>query len=235
LPVLNQFKGFSISDSGLAPALDDGTNLVGNATLPNKSVLTLDIGTIVLDVYSGDLLIGNATLEDVTIYPGDNTFPLTGVLDLNMIIQNLGKVLTSQASALKTGNLALDTITRTVTWNGTLVPYYTDVMKQLTLTANVAIADLLKNTIHNFLNSDSSISSLIDSLGSNSSSSGLLSNLTDSQSASDTASAALAESSSLSSKLKRNVAVRDVFKNEHPLKRDAIIDSLAGIYMKHQK
>ncbi|KAJ5749341.1 uncharacterized protein N7511_011037 [Penicillium nucicola] len=235
-PVLNQFKGFSISDSGLIPAREDGTNLVGNATLPNKSVLTLDIGTIVLDVHSGDLLIGNATLKDVTIYPGDNTFPLTGVLDLGLIIKNLGKVLASQASALKSGNLALDTISRTVTWNGTLVPYYTDVMKQLTLTANVAIADLLKNTIHNFLNSDSSMSSLIDSLGiGNGSSSGLLSNLTDSESASDTASAALAESSSLSSKLKRNVAVREAFKNEHPIQRDAIIDSLAGIYVKHQK
>jgi hypothetical protein len=105
-------------------------------------------------------------------------------------------------------------------------------MKQLTLTANVAIADLLKNTIHNFLNGNASISSLIGSLGSGS---GLLSNLTDSKSASDTASAALAESSSLSSKLKRNDAVRDVFKNEHPIKRDAIIDSLAGLYMKHQK
>ncbi|KAJ6018619.1 hypothetical protein N7499_010189 [Penicillium canescens] len=234
-PVLDQFKGFSISDSGLIPARDDGTNLVGNATLPNKSVLTLDIGTIVLDIHSGDLLIGNATLKDVTLYPGDNTFPLTGVLDLGLIIQNLGKVLASQASALKSGNLALDTITRTVTWNGTLVPYYTDVMKQLTLTANVALADLLKNTIHNFLNGNSNITSLIGSLGSDSGGSGLLSNLTDSKSASDTASAALAESSSLSSKLKRNDAVRDVFKNEHPIKRDAIIDSLAGLYMKHQK
>lgn len=108
-------------------------------------------------------------------------------------------------------------------------------MKQLTLTANVAIADLLKNTIHNFLNGNASISSLIGSLGSGSGGSGLLSNMTDSKSASDTASAALAESSSLSSMLKRNDAVRDVFKNEHPIKRDAIIDSLAGLYMKHQK
>jgi hypothetical protein len=157
------------------------------------------------------------------------------VLDLGLIIQNLGKVLASQASALKSGNLALDTVTRSVTWNGTLVPYYTDVMKQLTLTANVALADLLKNTIHNFLNGNSNITSLIGSLGSGSGGSGLLSNLTDSQSASDTASAALAESSSLSSKLKRNDAVRDIFKNEHPIKRDAIIDSLAGLYMKHQK
>ncbi|KAJ5861872.1 uncharacterized protein N7529_009182 [Penicillium soppii] len=229
-PVLNQFKGFSISNSGLTPKLDDGSNLIGNATLPNPSVLTLDLGTIILDVKSGDLVIGNATLKDVTLYPGSNTFPLTGVLDLNTILHNLGKVLASQASALKNGTLALDTVTRSITWNGTLVPYYTEIMSGLTLTANVAIADLLKNTIHNFLSSNSS---LTDALGD---ASGLLGslNLTDSAGASNTASAALAESSKLAAmkaKLKSNVAVRDIFK-DHPIKRDMILDSLAGMYMK---
>jgi hypothetical protein len=148
-----------------------------------------------------------------------------------VILHNLGKVLASQASALKTGNLALDTITRSITWNGTLVPYYTEVMSGLTLTANVAIADLLKNTIHNFLSGNSSITDALDSIGG---AGGLLGNLTDSAGASDTASAALAESSKLAAmkaKLKSNVEVRDIFK-DHPAKRDVIVDSLAGMYMK---
>lgn len=172
------------------------------------------------------------TLHDVTLYPGNNTYPLTGVLDLSTILHNLGKVLASQASALKTGNLALDTITRSITWNGTLVPYYTEVMSDLTLTANVAIADLLKNTIHNFLNSNSSIADALDGLGGPG---GLLGNLTNSTGASDTASAALAESSKLAdlkAKMKSNVHVRDVFKDHPAAKRDAIVDSLAGMYMK---
>jgi hypothetical protein len=230
--VLNQFKGFAISDTGITAKRDDGTNLIGNATLPNPSVLTLDLGTIILDVKSGDLTIGNATLEDVTLYPGNNTYPLTGVLDLSTIIHNLGKVLASQASNLKSGNLALDTITRSITWNGTLVPYYTEVMSGLTLTANVAIADLLKNSIHNLLSGNSSITDALSSVGG---ASGLLGNLTDNAGASDTASAALAESSKLDdlkSKLKSNVAVRDIFKDHPVQKRDGIVDSLAGMYMK---
>jgi hypothetical protein len=41
---LNQFKGFSIDAARLElPAESDGTNLLANATLPNQSVLTLEI------------------------------------------------------------------------------------------------------------------------------------------------------------------------------------------------
>ncbi|OOQ84520.1 hypothetical protein PEBR_29860 [Penicillium brasilianum] len=225
-PTLDSFGGFSISDSTLLlPARSDGVNLIGNATLPNPSVLTIEIGTIILDIYSGSLLIGNATLEGLTLKPGNNTNPIEGVLDLKKIIKNLGEVLKSQASALKTGNLALDTITRSVVWNGTEVPYYTKVMHELTLTANVGLASTLKNTLHNLLHPDGSSSSsnftsLISSL-----------NLT---SAVDSAKANLnsSDSSSVASALKRNVHLLDAFKDEHPVKRDAIIDSLAHIYTK---
>lgn len=41
---LNQFKGFSIDAAQLKlPAEADGTNLYANATLPNQSVLSLEI------------------------------------------------------------------------------------------------------------------------------------------------------------------------------------------------
>lgn len=44
LSALNQFKGFSIDSARLqVPAEADGTNLLANATLPNQSVLTLEI------------------------------------------------------------------------------------------------------------------------------------------------------------------------------------------------
>lgn len=43
-PALNNFTGFEITDSQLLlPPREDGINLVANATLPNPSVLTLEI------------------------------------------------------------------------------------------------------------------------------------------------------------------------------------------------
>lgn len=75
---INKFKGFSINDATLAlPPKADGTNLLANTTVPNPTVLHLDIGTMNLDIEIGDLVVGNASLQDVTVVPGDNTFPMT--------------------------------------------------------------------------------------------------------------------------------------------------------------
>lgn len=172
-------------------------------------MLTLEIGTIVLDIYSGDLVIGNATLNDVMLVPGENTFPLKGVLDLTTVLGNLSEVLKSQAAALKNGSLSLKTITRSVVWNGTEVPYYTKTMHELPLTAVVGIADILKNTIKNLShNGGLNLTAIGQELKGGSG--GLLGSL----------------NMTALTHLKRNVGVRDTFESEH-LKRDVVIDTLA--------
>lgn len=223
---LDSFKGFSISDTTiLLPPRPDGTNLIGNVSLPNPSVLTIQIGDIVLDIKSGDLVIGNATVTDLTLHPGDNVVPMTGMLDLATILSNLPEVLKSQASLFKTGNLTLDTITRSVVWNGHEVPYYTQVMSELTLVAEVPLADTLKNTFAHL-----NITQL-ENYGTSSNGGGLLntieSGLNNSNSSSSNSTA-----SSLSSALKQNLHVRDAFQNTHPIQRDAMLDGLAGLYQR---
>jgi hypothetical protein len=198
--------------------------LIGNATLPNPSVLTIEIGTITLDIKSGDLVIGNATLEDLTIKPGDNKHPLKATLDFDTIFENLGTVLKSQAGLLKTGNLTLDTITRSVVWENETVPYYTEVMSKLTLPAQVPIMDTLKNTLHSL-----NLTELAEYAKSNSTGGGLLSTLESDLKSADTDSSS---GSGLSSLLKRNVHIREALKNIHPVKRDAALDSLANLYMR---
>ncbi|GES61230.1 hypothetical protein ATEIFO6365_0006068900 [Aspergillus terreus] len=152
---LNKFSGFSIEDSTvILPPREDGTNLIANATLPNPSVMTLEIGTTVLDLKSGDLVIGNATIDNLVLRPGNHSAPVHGILDLHKIIENLGEVLRSQSNSLSQGYLSLDTVGKSVVYDGVEVPYYTDVMSQLTMTAKVPIADLLKNTLHELLGSN---------------------------------------------------------------------------------
>lgn len=224
---LDSFNGFSISDSTLLlPPRPDGTNLIGNASLPNPSVLTIEIGDIVLDIKSGDLVIGNATLKDFTLKPGDNVHPLTGVLDLTTILSNLGTVLKSQADLFKTGNLTLDTVTRSVVWDGEQVPYYTKVMSELTLVAKVPLADTLKNTF-NHLNLTQ-----LQQYDNSTSGGGLLSSIESNLNSSSTGSGSSGSVPSLASTLKQNNHVRDAFRDTHPVKRDAMLDSLAGLYQR---
>ncbi|PYI26513.1 hypothetical protein BP00DRAFT_355746 [Aspergillus indologenus CBS 114.80] len=149
---LNSFEGFSISDPQLLlSARDDGTNLLANATLPNPSAMTLEIGTTTLNLYSNTLLVGNVTLDNLTLTPGNHSTPVRGVFDLGKVIANLGRVLRDQRDAIKRGYLDLTTVGTDVTYEGVQVPYYTEVMRNLTMTAQVPLGKLVENTLRGVL------------------------------------------------------------------------------------
>lgn len=205
----------------LLPPRSDGTNLIGNISLPNPTVLHFEVGTLNLDIRSGDILIGNVTINGVTLVPGDNTYPLTGIIDLKTILKNLGGILKAEASALKKGNLSLQATTSSVIWNGTLVPYYTNVLRQLTLTAEIGLADTLKNTLKNFL------------YGKNLT--GILSGITGNTGTNGTA---LSHRSEIDGKarfdlaqlLKQDRDVQDAFQDVSPERRDNMLDALVAMY-----
>jgi hypothetical protein len=215
---LNKFKDFSIANTTfLLPVEDDGSNLVANITLPNPTALSFEVGTITLDLKSGntDLVIGSATVKDVTLRPGNNTFPLRGVLDIRTMIANLTEVISSQGSALSKGMMSLTAVTKTIISNGTLIPYYTRVLGSLPLVANVSIGDVLRNSLAH--------------LGS----SGILSD-PDEKRRRDPVQldgpVGYGHAYSQVATLKHNRHVQNIFKDEDPERRDAMINSLASYY-----
>lgn len=211
-----------MSDSTLLlPARSDGTNLIGNITLPNPTVLHFEVGTLNLDIRSGDILIGNVSIEGVTLVPGDNKYPLTGVIDLKTIISNLGGVLKAEASALETGNLSLQATTSSVVWNGTVVKYYTDVLRQLTLTADIGLADTLKNTLKNFA-SGKNLTGILSSITGNTNSTGTSLGRRDENGGK--------ARFDLAQLLKGDHDVQQAFQDVSPERRDGFIDSLIAMY-----
>ncbi|KXG51781.1 Protein of unknown function DUF3712 [Penicillium griseofulvum] len=218
MPTLNKFKDFSIANTTfLLPVEDDGSNLVANITLPNPTALSFEVGTITLDLKSGntDLVIGSATVKDVTLRPGNNTFPLRGVLDIRTMITNLTEVISSQGSTLNKGMISLTAVTKTIISNGTLIPYYTRVLGSLPLVANVSIGDVLRNSLAH--------------LGS----SGILSD-PDEKRRRDPVQldgpVGYGDAYSQVATLKHNRHVQNIFKDEDPERRDAMINSLASYY-----
>lgn len=215
---LNKFAGFAIANSTfLLPAEDDGSNLVANITLPNPSPLSFEVGTITLDLKSGntDLVIGKATVKDVTIRPGNNTFPLRGVIDINTMIGNLTEVLSSQGPAIRRGALSLTAVTKSIISNGTLIPYYTKALSSLPLVANVSIGDVLRNSLARLGSSE------------------IFSDSGDKRRRGPVrldGPVGYGDAYSQVASLKHNRHVQKMFEDEHPEKRDAIIDSLAQYY-----
>ncbi|KAL4864998.1 hypothetical protein BDV12DRAFT_211282 [Aspergillus spectabilis] len=153
---LDKLNGFSIDEAALLlPAMADGSNLRGRATLPNHSVVTFAMGNVTLNLKSGDIVLGTALLPDVTLLPGNNSVGFTGKADINAALANIGGILAAQTDALRNGEIELSASGNQTIFNGEHIEYFERVLNNLTITARVPILKILLDTVGGFLGEDS--------------------------------------------------------------------------------
>jgi hypothetical protein len=70
---------------------------------------------------------------------------------MRQVISNLDQIVSFQAQYLLEGYLCLMVVGKSVTYNGVEVPYYTQALRNVSLTVQVALGELLINTLHNAL------------------------------------------------------------------------------------
>lgn len=129
----------------------------------------------------GGLILGNATIYNVLLEPGNNTVAARGVVDLKLALKNLPMLIASQANALKTGSLELTASGNSTIYNGQHIDYYEKVLNNLVLTTQLPILTLLTDTLSGILGIPSAsgglnLTSILGSLNITS----ILSNLTSS-------------------------------------------------------
>ncbi|KAH9907173.1 hypothetical protein F4778DRAFT_525778 [Xylariomycetidae sp. FL2044] len=162
---LNQLTGFGIQDLQLVyPALDNGTNIKGTLNLPNSGALNLGLGDLALNLMSGDVRIGLINIYEVNLPPGNNTRYFDGELFLSTIIQNLGAVLASQASALADGNIQIDATGNATTVNGEHIGFIEAILNNKRVTSTTPVVKLLTDAVSS-LAGTSMNGSIIDMLG----------------------------------------------------------------------
>ncbi|KAE8381650.1 hypothetical protein BDV26DRAFT_278645 [Aspergillus bertholletiae] len=145
---LDQLSGFSIDSARLIlPAEGDGTNLRGTATLPNHSVVTFALGNVTLDLKTANIVVGQGYLDNVVLSPGNNTMPLRATLSIKTVLENLVDILGAQATALMNGKLEISASGNSTVYNGKHIPYFEEVLNNLTLTAQVPILTILRETV----------------------------------------------------------------------------------------
>ncbi|KAJ5403185.1 hypothetical protein N7509_003056 [Penicillium cosmopolitanum] len=154
---LDRLNGFSIdSVQLLLPKEEDGTNIVGSATLPNHSVFTFALGNVTLNLKTSDLVIGQATILDVLLRPGNNKVSLRGTLDINTVLDNLEVIMEAQSDALKDGDIELSASGNSTMYNGIHISYYEEILSNLTLTTRVSILGVLGDTVQGLLDNNNS-------------------------------------------------------------------------------
>ncbi|KAF1817339.1 hypothetical protein P152DRAFT_387259 [Eremomyces bilateralis CBS 781.70] len=164
---LNRLQGFSINEAAaVLPPLADGTNLLGDVTIPNPSLVTFDMGNVTLNMLSGDLWIGTADIQNVSLNPGNNSFKLRGKLDLPTLLKNLPAILTTQMGNIGRGVISLNASGNKTVFNGEGIDWYDAVLNKLVISAEVPILKVLTDTVSQLIGgTDSPLSGLLPGLG----------------------------------------------------------------------
>jgi hypothetical protein len=109
------------------------------------------------------LLIGEGTIKNATIAPGNNTVNFAGVIDYSTLLSNIESILNVEADALLRGNLAVVSSGNSTIYNGTHISYYETILNNMTLAAEMPVAQLLVGSVGGLLNSSSAtLGDLVD-------------------------------------------------------------------------
>jgi Protein of unknown function (DUF3712) len=137
---LNALQGIRVTDVNITMTkFADGSNMHGNVIIPNPSVMTLTIGNMTQDLFAAGKPIGNTTMNNVVLKPGDNIFPVTSITDQVAIIPLVGP-----GHQFPTGVLEIEARTRDVTYQGNVLPYFTEAMKANPVHFNLDIGPNLR-------------------------------------------------------------------------------------------
>ncbi|KIW02270.1 uncharacterized protein PV09_06420 [Verruconis gallopava] len=162
---LNQLKGFSIlAAQALVTPEADGTNFKGTANLPNPSLVGFELGNEVLDLMiPNGLVVGQGTIINATIAPGNNTVDFSGIVDYNTLFSNIQSIINAEADALARGNLALNARGNSTVYDGTHIMYYENILNNMTLGTEVPVTQFIVGTVGGLLNSSSAtLGDLVD-------------------------------------------------------------------------
>ena len=75
-------------------------------------------------------VVGQGTIKAASLVPGNNTVSFGGVLDYNVLFNNLETILNAEADALSRGNLALNARGYSTIYQGTHIPYYEKILNK---------------------------------------------------------------------------------------------------------
>lgn len=135
---LNGLAGFNVTDFEiLTTPQSDGSNANGTVSIPNPTVATYAMGNLTMDMFVGDVLIGNSTLRDVVLRPGNNTFPLRGVTNQTAVVQLL-------FTEYKSGIFPINVVSRRVVYDGQDLPYYEQALQANNLTVHLNVIEILQ-------------------------------------------------------------------------------------------
>ncbi|KAF7915047.1 uncharacterized protein EAE98_011370 [Botrytis deweyae] len=134
---LNGLQGFNVTNVRVNLTALSGPNLSGYAYIPNPSDMTIVMGDVTLELSTATGVVGNSTIANMTLVPGNNTLPMTGTMDQTKVL----------ASAdLKTGIVQLGIVGKSAIYNGEHLVYYERALASNKLSLALNVAQVVKDS-----------------------------------------------------------------------------------------
>ncbi|KAI6380792.1 hypothetical protein MCOR25_001465 [Pyricularia grisea] len=137
---LNLFKGTTVSDpkivSGNSTSIS-GANFQGNVTIPNQSYVTFE-GNATFFNYLGDQDVGEVYINNMTVRPGDNVYPMVAKVNQTAVLAAMSK-----KPACDTGKLTFGLRGKKVENHGQPLSYFTDSLASANQTVEIDISQAL--------------------------------------------------------------------------------------------
>ncbi|TLS24125.1 hypothetical protein PpBr36_08820 [Pyricularia pennisetigena] len=141
MPGLNLFRGTTVSDpkilSGNSTG-DHGANFQGTVTIPNQSRVTFEVGNATFFNYLGDRDVGEVYINNMTIRPGNNVFPMTAKVNNEAVLSAMTK-----RPACETGKVTFGLRGKKVENHGQPLPYFADSLASANQTVEIDISQAL--------------------------------------------------------------------------------------------
>ncbi|TGJ82537.1 hypothetical protein E0Z10_g6200 [Xylaria hypoxylon] len=136
---LNNFDGISILDPSIS-ARSSTNNFNGTVYIPNPSVLTLDIGNTTFTNYFNGEEVGQTYINNLILYPGNNTFFATADIKQLPIIN----ALTQEPFCELKGKLPFQLSGKDVVNNGQVIPYFRDALAASNQSITIDLSEAAK-------------------------------------------------------------------------------------------
>jgi len=146
MPGLQNFAGTNVTESTISLELDkNGNNFRGFATIPNRSIVTFDIGNVTFDSFLLGEAVGPTYLDNVFLVPGnDNNFTMRANITQSAVLAALAK----QPYCTNGGELPFQLTGKDVVNNGQHLAYYSNSLGSANQTVPIPIGFDLKKDLN---------------------------------------------------------------------------------------
>lgn len=134
---LNGLKGFNVTNVRVNLTALSGPNLSGYAYIPNPSDMTIVMGDVTLELSTATGVVGNSTIANMTLVPGNNTLPMTGTMDQTKVLASADRT---------TGIVQLSIVGKSAIYNGEHLVYYERALASNNLSLALNVAQVVKDS-----------------------------------------------------------------------------------------